>query len=226
MKMLRLVTLLGSLVAPAPDLAGQAVAARAVVALPRSSVSLSGATERVSGVWGGAALDFHAGRFTLSANGMRGHLTPSSAALLGREVGELSVRGRYQIQPWLGFELGYAARAFSSAAGLQRWSLWGASGTVSRELGLPGVRAHAGFAYLPVVNVTEQARRISAWGTDVGISIASEQAPVFFGLEYRLERFSFPQIARRSEQFEALTFSVGVRVRRLNGRWRVAAGDT
>jgi hypothetical protein len=133
--------------------------------------------------------------------------------------------GAYGLRSWLAFEVGYAVRAFSSAAGLQTWQLWGASGTVSRDLGLRGVRAYATFAYLPVVNVTGQARRISGWGTDVGISVAPERAPVFCELGYRIERFSFPRTAGRSEQFETLTLSVGVRLRRLGGRWRVRGGS-
>lgn len=35
------------------------------------------------------------------------------------------------------------------------------------------------------------------------------------------ERFSFPAATARAEQFEVLTLSVGVRVRRLDGRWRL-----
>lgn len=219
--MRRGIALIVSLAVPAADLAGQTVAARAVAAVPRSSVRLGSATERMGGVWAGVALDLQAGRFTLSGTGLRGQLTPpGETALLAREAGEMSVNGAYQIRPWLGLELGYAARAFSSAAGRQRWNLWGARATVSRSLGLPGVRAYASGVAFPVVDVSDEANLITGWGSEVGIRMTRARMPVL-KFSYQIERFIFPALSGRSEQFEALTFSVGVRIGRIGGRWKV-----
>lgn len=204
------------------ELAGQAVSARALIAAPKSSVRLGGVTERVDGVWAGLAVEFDAGRFTLSASGTRGQLTPSVAGTLPtRDVGELSLSGRYEVRPWLEFEVGYAARAFRSAAGYQRWDVLGLGGAVSRDLGTPAVRAFASLAYLPIVRVSQQERPTFALRSRVGISLVPNKFPIAFMLGYRVERFGFPEAAVRSEQFEALTLSVGVRARRLGGRWRL-----
>ncbi len=222
MKAFRLLALIGSLLTPVAQLAGQAVAARAVIAIPRSSVSLNGAPERTQGVWGGAALDLRLGNFTVTGSGVRGQLTPlNGTAALQQDAGQLAVQGRYQLRPWLGIALGYTARAFSSPAGRQRWDLWGARATLSRSLGGPDVRADASLVVLPVVDVTGQPGATYGWGSEVGVSAAPERVPVVLRVEYRIERFTFPRISDRSEQFEALTLSVGVRVRRADGHWRI-----
>lgn len=218
------VLLAAGLVHPA-DLLGQQVTGRVVVAAPRSSVRLGGAPERLDGLWVGGALDVRVGRFTVSGNGTRGRLTPDDArTVLEREGGEMSLSGRFDVRPWVALELRYTARALSSAAGRQRWDLVAFGASASRELGTPTVRAFAGFAFLPVVQVSGQLHPTSARSGEVGLSLTLERVPITLLLGYRVERFAFPvsrvsPITTRSEQFEAFTLSVGVRVRRLDGRW-------
>lgn len=208
-----------SLVPMAP-LTSQTVSGRAVIAAPKSSVRMGAVTEQVDGLWGGLALDFQAGRFTLSGRGMRGRLAPSPAGTAPkRDVGELLLTGQYQFRPWLRFELRYAARAFSSAAGYQRWDLFGVGATASHDLGSPAVRAFASLLYFPIVSVSEQQRPSFALGSDVGIALAPSKVPLVVSLSYRIERVRFPDVAARSEQFEALTLSLGMRARRHGGRW-------
>jgi hypothetical protein len=89
----------------------------------------------------------------------------------------------------------------------------------SRDLGTPVVRASASLAYLHVLSGTEQALPTFGLGSDVYISVAPPRFPLAFSLGYRVEQFRFPPSVGRSEQFEMLTLSVGVRVRRLAGRW-------
>jgi len=202
------------------DLAGQTVSGRAVIAAPRSSVRVGGITERVDGLWGGLAFDFQAGRFTLSGSGTRGRLAPTQAGTAPkRDVGELSLAGQYAFRPWLRFELRYAARAFSSAAGYQRWDIVSAGATASRNLGTPAVRAFAGLAYVQVFRVSGQERPTVALGSDIGIAIAPSRSPVTCLLSYNIQRFTFSTAAARWEQFDVLTISAGVRVRRVSGRW-------
>jgi hypothetical protein len=218
----RIAPLLAGLLVLAVDLAGQTVSARAVIAAPKSSVRVGGVTDRVDGVWGGVALDVHAGRFTLSGSGTRGQLTASqTGAPLKRDVGEMSLGGQYEVRPWLRFDLGYTARAFSSAAGYQRWDMMSIGATASRSLGTPAVRAFATLLYLPVVRVRDQVGPTVAVASDVGISILPGRSPVTCLLQYHVERFSFPAAAARSEQFETLMLSVGMRVRRVDGRWKL-----
>jgi hypothetical protein len=119
-------------------------------------------------------------------------------------------------RPWLGLELRYTARAFSSAAGYQRWDVVGVGAAASRDLGTPAVRAFASLLYFPMVSVSHQERPRFALGSDVGIALAPSKLPLAVTLSYRIERFSFPEAAARSEQFEALTLSLGLR-RRLGG---------
>ena len=221
----QLASLLAGLLAPTAALVGQTISGRAVIAAPKSSVRVGAVTERVDGLWGGLAFDFQAGRFTLSGSGTRGRLAPSQSGTAPKgDVGELSLAGRYAFRPWLAFELRYAARAFSSAAGFQRWDMVSLGATVSRDLGTRAVRGFAGLAYLPVVTVSGLERPAFAVRSDVGVALLPTHFPISLELDYRIERFEFPAASARSEQFEALTLSVGVRARRVGGRWTLGMG--
>ena len=220
----RLAPLLIILLMATGRLPGQAISGRAVIATPRSSVRVGGVTYRVDGVWAGAALDFHVGRFTLSGTGMRGKLTPAQAGTTPkRDVGEVSLDGQYEFRSWLRFELRYAARAFSSAAGYQRWDMASVGATASRNLGTPAVRAFVSLAYLPLVRVRDQQRPTFALGSDVGIALLPMRSPIAVQLDYRIEHFKFPAASARSEQFEAFTLLVGMRMRRVGGRWTLGS---
>lgn len=216
----RLTFLLAGSLVPITVSSGQTVSAHAVVASPKQSAHFSGLTERVDGSWVGGAAEFGTGRLCLSISGMRGRLTaPDPGSVPKRDVGELSLTGQYRVRPWLGLELHYTARVFSSAAGYQRWDLVGVGAAASRDLGTPAVRAFANLLYFPTVSVSHQERPSFAFGSDVGIALAPSKLPLAVVVSYRIERFSFPETAARSEQFEALTLSVGVRAWRHAGRW-------
>jgi hypothetical protein len=216
----RLILLLAGSFVPIMASSGQTVSAHAVVAAPKHSAHFSGVTERMDGSWVGGAVEFEAGRLRLSVSGMRGRLTAADAGSLpNRDVGELSLDGQYRVRPWLGLELCYTARAFSSAAGYQRWDLVGVGAAASRDLGTPAMRAFASLLYFPMASVSHQERPRFALGSDVGIALAPSRLPLTVALSYRIERFGFPDAAARSEQFEALTLSLGVRARRHAGRW-------
>jgi hypothetical protein len=211
---------------PLAATSGQTVSGHAVVAAPKHSTHLSGVTERVDGSWVGGAVEFETGRLRLSVSGMRGRLTATDpGSVPERDVGELALDGQYGLRPWLRLELRYTARAFSSAAGYQRWDLVGVGAAASRDLGTPAVRAFASVLYFPIVSVSEQRGPTFALGSDVGIALAPSKLPIAVTLSYRIERFSFPEVAARSEQFEALTLSLGVRARRHAGQWRLGGAE-
>ena len=98
LRLRQLAPLLAALHVPASMLAGQTVSARAVIAAPRSSVSVGGVMDRVDGLWGGMALGFRAGRFSLSgsgtastgAGGAGGSLTGGTTTLLPLSTGTLT----------------------------------------------------------------------------------------------------------------------------------------
>jgi hypothetical protein len=216
----RVTCLLAGPLVPIAVLSGQTVSAHAVVATAKHSAHFSGLTERVDGSWVGGAAEFGTGRLCLSISGLRGRLTaPDPASVPKRDVGELSLDGRYRVRPWLRFELQYTARAFSSAAGYQRWALVGVGAAASRDLGTPAVHGFASLMYFPVVGVSHQERPSFAFGSDVGIALAPTKLPLAVALSYRIERFSFPAPAARSEQFEALKLALGVRAWRHARRW-------
>ena len=220
----RLTFLLAGFLVPTAASSGQTVSGHAIVAAPKHSLHFSGVTERTDGSWVGGALELEAGRLRLSASGMRGRLAATDPGSLPRsDVGELSLSGQYRARPWLGLELRYTARAFSSAAGYQRWNLVGVGVAASRDLGTPGARAFASLLYFPMVSVSHQERPRFAVGSDVGIALAPRKFPLAVTLSYRIERFSFPEVAARSEQFEALALSLAVRARRHAGRWTLGA---
>lgn len=220
---MRATFLLAASLVPMAAPSGQTISAHAVVAAPKHSVHFSGVTERMDGSWVGGAVELEVGRLRLSVSGMRGRLTaPDPGSVPKRDVGELSLNGQYRVRPWLGLELRYTARAFSSAAGYQRGDVVGVGAAASRDLGTPAVRAFASVRYFPMVSVSHQERPKFALGSDVGIAVAPSKLPLAVTLSYRIERFSFPEAAARSEQFEALTLSFGVRARRHAGRWRLS----
>ena len=221
----RMALSLAALLVARSQLAGQAVDARALVAAPRNSARLGSVTERADGLWAGMAVDFRAGRFTVSAQGTRGQLTASQPGLVpDRDVGEISVSSRYDVRPWIGLDLGYTTRAFSSAAGYQRWEMARVGVTASSDVGTPTVRAFASLAYLPVVRLRAQQNPTFAFGSDMGLSVAPRRSPVTVSLSYRIERFRFSSATGRSEQFEALSLSAGVRAWRHGGRWKLGGG--
>ena len=217
---------LAALLVARSQLAGQAVDARALVAAPRNSARLGGVTERADGVWAGMAVDFRAGRFALSARGTRGQLTTSQAGFVpDRDVGEIAVSARYDVRSWIGLDLGYTGRAFSSVAGYERWDMATVGLTATRDVGTPAVRAFASLAYLPVVRIRSHENPTFSFGSNVGIAVAPSRSPFTFALSYRIERFGFPRAIGRSEQFEALSFSAGVRAWRHGGRWTLGGGS-
>jgi hypothetical protein len=221
----RVALALAALLSARFPLAGQAVDARAVVAAPRSSARLGGVTERADGLWAGMAIAVRTGRFTLSARGTRGQLNTSQPGFVpDRDVGEIAVSGHYDIRPWIGLELGYTARAFSSAVGYERWDMAHIGVTATRAVGVPAVRALATLAYLPVVAVRTRESPTFGFASDVGIAVAPDRFPLTGLLSYRIERFRFPSATGRSEQFEALSLSVGVHAWRHAGRWQLGGG--
>ncbi len=211
---------------PTWNLAGQAVWARGIMGAPKSSVRAAGVTERVNGLWGGVAVGFQSGQWTVSAQGTRGSLSSSGGGpVLDRDVGEVSLGGRYEFPPGVGPELRYVARAFRSAAGYQRWNMLAIAVTGSHDLGNPAVHGFASVAYLPILSATGgEPRPTGGLGSEVGLAVAPDRFPLAFALGYRVERFFFSQSAARSEQFEALTLSAGVRVRRHARRWALSGG--
>lgn len=211
--------LLAAGLAPAA-LAGQDVSGRAVVGFPRSSVRVGGMTERVDGTWVGGAVGFYIASWSFSAGGTRGTLSPTAGSgVLEHDVGEISAGVRYEPRQWLAVDGRYIARAFRSTAGRRRWNMTAIGVIGSRDLGTPVVRAAASFAYLHVWSGSEQTPPDFGLASDVSISVASLRFPLAFSLGYRVELFQFPKSAGRSEQFETLTLSVGLRARRLDGRW-------
>jgi len=97
--------------------------------------------------------------------------------------------------------------------------------TGSHDLGNPAVHGFASVAYLPILSATGgEPRPTGGLGSEVGLAVAPDRFPLAFALGYRVERFFFSQSAARSEQFEALTLSAGVRVRRHARRWALSGG--
>ena len=201
---------------PMAALTSQTVTGRTVIAAPKSSVRIPGVAERLDGVWAGLALDMSLGRFSISAAGTRGSVTPVDAeGALKRDVGEIVLRGRYDVRNALGLELRYAARAFSSPAGYQRWDIVGVGPTIARDLGTPTMQAVATLAYLPVVNLSGHGQPSFAMSSEVGLIAAPRGLPLTVLMNYRVERFSFSRLGR-VDQFETLSLSVGLR-RRIGG---------
>jgi len=185
-----------------------------IVAGPRGTVLNQGVRETVQGVWLGAVLEVRAGRFLVSAFGLRGTLDPV-ANTVRRDGGEEGILVRFEPRAGLGVDAVYTARAFSSAVGYQRWDMLGFGAWVSVPLGDPALQAFARGSYLPAVGVSGQPSPNLALAAEVGVSATPRRAPVVIRLTYRFERFDFPaQPASRLEAFERMALEVGYRVRR------------
>jgi hypothetical protein len=204
------------------ELCGQTVSARALIAGTRNSVRLGGVSDRADGPWAGLAFGAHVGRFAVSGSGTRGQLTPvQSGTAPDQDLGDVSLGVAYDVRSWIGVGLQYTARAFSSAAGRQRWDMAGVGAILKHDLGTPAVYAFARLAYLPLITISDGAKPTFGVGSDVGMSISPSRIPVVIRLGYQIQLFHFPAGIDRSEQFEAFELSVGVRASRLDGRWRL-----
>ncbi len=190
------------------------VIAFGVVAGPRSTVLYEGTRETVEGVWLGAVVEVKVNRFRVSGFGLRGTLDPAANAV-GRDGGEEGILVRFEPRAGVGVEAMYAARAFSSAVGYQRWDMLGLGAWVSTALGDPALQVYARGSYLPAVGVSGQPSPNLALAAEVGVSAIPHRLPVVIRLAYRFERFDFPaQPASRLEVFERIALEVGYRVRR------------
>ncbi len=193
--------------------------ASGVIANPTSRVSLNGTVQTTSGVWGGLELGARFGRFHLTGFGTRGQLTPSgTSAPLDREVGEMGGTVGFAVLDWLAAEAEYTARAFNSAAGYQRWNMFGIGINAWQALGTTTLEGFARVSYLPVVEVTGQERPNFSIAAETGIAFRPSGMPLIFAASYAIERFEFPG-GTRVEQFERFSLSIGVRVSRMSGKW-------
>lgn len=179
---------------------------------PRSTLVLGGIREAVTGVWAGAEIELKLGPATVTGVGLRGNLSQTENTFaLKRDAGEL--RGRLTVSPvrWLGLEAGYGVRAFSSAAGYQRWNVPSAGVRFSSQLGHPALQAYARGAYLPAVKVSGQPTPDLGLAAEVGVAASPPRTPLRIAVDYRLERYDFPG-STRIEQFDAVTVQIGFRV--------------
>ncbi len=187
------------------------IAGLGIVAGPQSTVLDQGAREVIGGVWIGAAVEVNVNRFLFVVSGLRGTLDPIENTPFQSDAGEEGIRVGFALRSQLAVEASYVARAFSSAAGYQRWDILGLGASVSVPLGDSALSAHARASYLPVATASGRSSASFAVAAEVGVSVAPRRAPLLIRLTYRLERFDFPG---EPAQFDRITLEVGYRVRR------------
>lgn len=199
------------------------VSAHAVVANPTSSILITGVREKTDGVWFGGVLQAKFGRVFLAGAGLRGDLTSTgSVTALERDGGELSGLGRFEALSWLGIEVSYTARAFTSAAGYQRWKQVGAGLFVSRALAQDALLIYGRVAYLPWVSVSGLDDPDLAIATETGITVNVPKVPLTVSASYHLHRYDFRGSPdARLEQFEYVALSLGISAERVGGRWTI-----
>ena len=186
-----------------------------LIAGPRGTVLYQGARETIGGVWLGLAAEVRVHRVSITASGLRGTLNPVAGTPFDRDAGEEAVLVRFEPRSRVGVEASYTVRAFSSAAGYQRWNMLGLGAWVTAPLGDPALRAYGRASYLPAVSVSGQPSPSVALAAEVGVSASPRRAPLIIRLMYRFERFDFPaQPIARFEQFERIALAVGYQIRR------------
>jgi len=214
--------------AVSPSLAAQSISLQGRVAFPLSSSQVGVAfdstgrhrlIDRGGGVWGGLALEARVVGFSASVTGLRGGLGDSNGMFPARDGGEVSALVRYEVHPGIALETRHTTRVFVSAAGRQQWVAWGIGVLGSRKLGSEFVHASGAIEYLPVVRITGGVKPSFGIAADLALTVMPRRTPVVLSAGYRIEKFSFPDITYRAEQFEVLTLSLGVRMQRQDGRW-------
>jgi len=217
--------LLGAVVAPAPA-QKLSFSAAASASWAKNSVMLLGYREAVEGPWVGGAAEGKLGPFVLRLEAFRGTLKPQTGgSALERDGGE--VRGTIRLEPvaagWLGLESGYAVRAFSSAAGYQRWTIPTFGVRVSPRLGHRALRGYLSGHYAPPLAQKSLFAGQSSGGAiwnlglmaEAGLVIAPVRGGPLLGIRYHFERFDFPNgAAGRLDQFEQVAVFGGFRVGR------------
>jgi hypothetical protein len=181
-----------------------------MIAGPHATVLEQGTREIVGGTWLGATVEVRKDRWLMAVSGLRGTLHPIENTPFQRDGGEERVAVCYELRHGLRAEATYTARAFSSAAGYQRWNMLGIGAAVSLPLGDSLLHADARGSYLPAVSVSGQASPSVALAAEVGVTAAPLPTPLVIRLNYRFERFDFP--SGRLEQFDRVALAVGYRI--------------
>jgi len=193
------------------------------VANPSSRITLDGALEETDGLWFGGVIGVEYGRVAFVASGARGELTPNtSGSAIDRDVGKISAHGSLTVLEWLDADVEYAARAFSTVVGRQRWDMLGIGATVRHRVRDTGVTAFYRAQYVPVVNVDDQENPDLSIAAEVGLRVPLGRLPLEVAASYRIERFDFPDRAgSRTDQFQYFQIYLGMKLRRAGGRWVV-----
>lgn len=187
----------------------------------RDVVAFLGSNETTAGWCVGALGLLKLGPLVLEGSGFRARqLEPTQGTALTRDGGE--VRGLLGLAPvrWVAIEGGFAVRAFSSAAGYQRWLMPSGGVKVAAPLGDPALTAYVRAHYLPPMLQKIPAGQVSGdtkWDlglvAESGVRIAPRKSPLFLGASYRLERYDFPGgVSGRLEQFDVVSIYGGFRV--------------
>lgn len=198
------------------------VSGSALVANPSSSVSIDGTREQTNGIWFGGMVELRLGDFAVTGLGLTGDLSATGdVTALDRDGGEMSARGRYDVLSWLGVEASYTMRAFTSAAGYQRWNEMGIGVVLFHDLLDGAVQVFGRAAYLPWVSVDGQDSPDVSLGTETGVSLTPPGVPITLRAAYTMERYDFPGADQRREQFDRISLSIGVPVQRAAGGWGI-----
>jgi len=192
----------------------------------RNALILRGAREEIAGPWFGAAAELRLGAVVLGGSGSRGKLRPASGGFpFERTAGEVQALLRFEPVRWVGLEGSYTVRAYSSAAGYQRWDISAVGVVLSTSLGHPALRTYAKAFALPsvymggdtsgvVVSTKGQSPNVR-FASEAGLQVAPTGLPLLFAVHYRFERYDFSgQPWSRFEQNDALAVSVGFRAGR------------
>jgi hypothetical protein len=192
----------------------------------RNTLILQGVREETAGPWFGGSAELKLGPVVFGGRGLRGTLRPSGAGFaFNRTAGEVQALIRLAPVPWAGLEGSYTVRAYSSAAGYQRWDISALGIVLSAPLGHPAVRAYARGSALPSVYMGGDTSRVvfSTNGqspglrfvSEVGLKVAPSGVPLVLAMHYRFERYDFSGgSAGRLEQVDAVGVSVGFRAGR------------
>lgn len=196
------------------------VSGSALAAYPTSSVSIDGARELTNGMWFGGVVEIRIGKFAVTGLGLSGNLSETGdIPALDRDGGEMSARGRYDVLPWLGAEASYTMRAFTSAAGYQRWNEAGIGVVLFHDLLDGAVQVFGRASYLPYVSVDGQDTPDVSLGTETGVSLTPRGFPLTLSAMYTMERYDFPGAEERREQFDRISLSVGIPLQRTGAGW-------
>lgn len=159
-------------------------------------------------VIGGAVRASFGATLELDASARGGSLRAEAGE--DRTMGEIGLRASMTPMDWVAAFVVATVRSYELAPATQRWTQVGAGAELRSDFAGGLVRGIVRGTLYPHVAVSDVAS--PDLGVSAGVGLSARRGRLLGGVEYTIDRYSFPAgagAARRHEQLAGLTLSVG-----------------